>query len=270
MINSKINRFSPSMIQLYMDCPLAFYYQYIAKIKIPQKQIHLLFGTAIHQAIEDGIYGKQDPNEVFIKTFEKKRLTDEEKNLHKEYINLGLEMVKNYVKVHPMLNKLYDLNNGESEKYIRRDLINPMNGEHSSLPMSGRLDRLTFAKNNLEGRKYSRIIEYKTSKHKWRSEDANFKIQTLLYNLWFYSEYGVLPDETIYIILLKKYKKREKDETYQILKINHTSMDLASTFEEIELILNKINNEPFNRPTTGYHPPYCSCYEYERILNINQ
>lgn len=187
MFNSKIDRFSPSSIQLYIDCPLAFYYNYIAKIQIPQKKIHLLFGTAIHQAIEDGIYGKQNPYEVFENTFEKSKLLDEEKNLHKEYVDLGLEMVKNYSKAHPILNKLYHLNNGESEKYIRRNLINPITGEESSLPMSGKLDRLTFSENNEHNHPYSRIIEYKTSKNKWKVEDANFKIQTLLYNLWFNS-----------------------------------------------------------------------------------
>ncbi len=268
MQTSKINRVSPSMIGLYLQCPVSFYYQYIAKIHLPQKQIHLLFGSAIHKAIEEGVYKKNNPFDVFKKVFIKDKLLDEEKEFFQEYVMLGKEMIKNYINSHSTLNSMYNLNNGESEIYVKRTLVNPLTNEKSSLPMSGRIDRLVFATNTSSKKQYNRIVEYKTAKNKWNENDSNYKIQTLMYDLWFYSEYGIFPDEIIYIILLKKYKKFETDQTYQILTVKHSLVDLAATFDEIELIIHKINNNEFERPK-GYHPRWCDCYKYEEALNIN-
>ncbi len=96
----------------------------------------------------------------------------------------------------------------------------------------------------------------------------NYKLQTLLYNLWFYTEKGIMPEETVYIILLKKYKHQGRGETYQVLTKHCTLEELASTFEEVELILQKINNNEFERPR-GYHPKWCDCYRFEEVLTIN-
>jgi len=258
-MTSKLNRFSPSMINTYINCPILFYYRYIAKIHLKQKQIHLLFGGAIHKAVEC-IYDKIDPFQPFIQHFQKEKLLDEEKDQHEEFLKLGHEMIRNYIETHKTISKLYDLDSGKSELYVRRYLKNPLTDEISSLPMSGIIDRLTSD---------GKIVEYKTSKNKWKQDDVNYKIQTLLYNLWYYSENNILPTETIYIILLKKYKYQGRGETYQVLSNHYTLEDLANTFEEIELILQKINNGEFERPS-GYHPSYCDCYKYEKELSINK
>ena len=256
--SSKIDRFSPSMMIDYISCPRLFYYRYISKIQLPQKQIHLLFGGAIHKAVEC-IYDKQEPFKPFEQHFDKEKLMDDEKGLHKEYIDLGYEMIRNYLKEYPTLNALYNLSDGQSEVYIKRYLKNPLTGETSSLPMSGRIDRLTT-----EGR----VVEYKTSKNKWNQTDANYKIQTLLYNLWYLTEHDVLPLETIYIVLLKKYKKVGRGEILQVLSKHCTIDELAGTFEEVEIILNKINNNEFDRPRN--HPKWCDCYKYEEALNFDK
>lgn len=257
-MNSKIEKFSPSMMIDYISCPLMFYYRYISKIQLPQKQIHLLFGSAIHASVEK-IYDKEEPYSIFNEIFIKSKLLDDEKEKHKEYVALGHEMIKNYIKDHVTLDALYDLNNGQSELYIKRYLTNPLTNEKSSLPMSGRIDRLTDD---------GKIVEYKTSAKKWTADAVNYKIQTLLYNLWYYSEYENLPTETLYIILLKKYKKVGRGETYQLLSKHCTIDELASTFEEVEININKINNNEFERPR-GYHLAWCDCYLYEDFLNFN-
>ncbi len=255
----KLDRFSPSMTIDYLSCPLLFYYRYVAKIEMPQKQIHLLFGGAVHKAIE-GIYNKQEPFSLFIQAFDKRKLLDEEKNLHKEYFDLGHEMIRNYIKEHKTLSALYDLDKGESEVYIKDVLKNPLTGEETSIPMTGRIDRLTDS---------GKIVEYKTSAKKWSADELNFRIQTLLYNLWFYSKYGVLPEETLYIILLKKYKKVGRGEAFQILSKHCTIDELASTFDEVNILISKINSGEFDRPK-GYHPKWCDCYRFEEALNITQ
>lgn len=259
--SNKIEKFSPSAIITYLNCPLLFYYQYIAKIQLPQKQLHLLFGGAVHFAIE-AMFKKREPYSAFKEYFLEDKLLPEEKHFHKEYFELGQEMIKNYLLEHTVLNSLYNLDKGKSELYIKRKLINPLTGEESSIPMSGRIDRLTDA---------GIVIDYKTSGKKWTEEDVGYKIQTQLYNLWYYSEYKKLPLETLYIILLKKYKKvdKEGDQVIQLLSKHCTIDELASAFEEVEIIINKINNGEFERPNK-WHPNYCDCYTYEEHLNFNK
>lgn len=253
-----LQKFSPSAILNYMNCPRSFYFNYIAQIKLPQKQIHLLFGTAIHAAVEN-IYNNEDPYGMFEITFDINRLADEEKSLHAEYILLGREMIKNYIPEHETLNKLYNLNDGQSELYVRRNLINPLTKKETSIPMSGRLDRLTND---------GIVVEYKTSKAAWNPKETRYKVQTLMYNLWYYSEYGEMPKETIYIILLKKYKtNRKNDKTMQVLSNHSTLNDIASMFDEIELILEKINNREFGTPQ-GFHPKWCDCHRFDELLNF--
>ena len=262
---NRISRFSPSMILDYISCPKLFYYRYVAGIKLPQKQIHLVFGSAIHAGIE-GMFNGIDPYKEFERTFVKEKLLKEEHDLFAEYQVLGRDMLKNYLDRHEILNKLYGLDKGESEKYDRRHIINPLSGEESSLPMSLKIDRLADIVDGVP----QRIVEYKTSKAKWASDAANLKIQTKLYCLWYYSEYGVLPPkETVYIILLKKFNKYDKSQKIQVLTTNYTKQDLAQTFEMVELIIEKINNNEFKR-NNGWHPPYCDCARFEEVLGFNK
>ena len=168
-----INRISPSMISSYMDCPRLFYYQYIAKIQLPQKQQHLLFGSAIHKGIEMMYKKDLKPFAAFKKTLDIDKLMDDEKHVYPELLKLGKEMLTNYIEYHPKLESLYHLDNGVSEKYVRRKLINPITGQESTLQFSGILDRLTS---------HGIIIDYKTSANKWDPDSAASKVQTLLYS----------------------------------------------------------------------------------------
>ena len=208
----------------------------------------------------EAIFEDDDPFAPFVKEFDKKKLLDEEKEKHEEFLKLGHEMIRNYIEVFPTLDKLYDLSDGISELYIRRKLTNPLTGEETDLPISGRIDRLTNS---------GRVVEYKTAKAKWSKEDTSYKLQTVLYNLWYHTEKGELPEETVYIVLLKKYKHQGRGETYQVLAKHCMIDELASAFDEVQLILGKINNNEFDRPR-GWHPHWCDCYRFEEALTINQ
>lgn len=259
MSNTKlISKISPSMVIDYCNCPKLFYYRYVAKIQLPTKQIHLVFGSAVHEAIE-AIYEKRKPLETFAEKFDKSKLIDEEKEMYDEYYKLGIEMIKNYNEKHPSFDSLYNLNEGKSEIYFKEKIRNPLTGEESTLPLSGRIDRLTDA---------GKIVEYKTSKNSWKTEDLAFKTQTLLYNLWYHTKFDKVPDETLYIVLLKKSKNIGKGETIQVLSNHSTINELAGVFEEIELITEKIENREFDRPT-GYHPKWCDCWKYSELLEQN-
>ena len=260
--NFKLDRISPSMVSSYLMCPLSFYYGYVAKIRLPHGVIHLEFGSAVHKAIEEMYKGSKNPIAAFEARFKKEKLADNEKHMYKEYVELGKEMLANYFEEHPMLDKLYGLAAGKSEKYIRRYLTHPITGRQSSIPLSGVLDRLTDN---------GKIIEYKTSKTKWNVEETRFKVQNLLYNLWYYSEYNRIAEETLYFILLKKHKTHKRDQVLQTISSHVTHDDLAAAFEEVELIIEKINSGIFDRPRGPgvYHPDYCDCYKYEKALATN-
>lgn len=254
-----LDRFSPSMMIDYLSCPLSFYYKNIAKIQLPQQQqIHLLFGTAIHAAVEN-IYINEDPYKIYEETFDKEKLLPEEYAKYEEFKPLGREMIKNYQKEHPILDKLYDLNNGQSELYIRKKLINPLTHEEMEIPMSGRIDRMTNS---------GRIVEYKTAARPWNPNDIVFRTQTMLYNLWYYTEYQTIAEETVYIILIKQFKKTGKTKVIQVLTNHATINELASIFDEVKIILTKINNRVFERPT-GFHPHWCDCKKVESLLFNN-
>jgi CRISPR/Cas system-associated exonuclease Cas4 (RecB family) len=257
--SSPLERISPSMISTYLDCPENFYYTYIAKLHLPKKQIHLEFGSAVHYAIEQMYKGAEDPIAHFKEHFDITKLLDNEKEEYESHIELGVEMLTNYFEQHTMYDKLYELSPGMSEKYIRRELINPITGETTSLPISGILDRLTDS---------GRIIEYKTSKNKWKVDETRFKVQNLVYNLWYYSEFGRLAEETVYFILLKKFKNHKRDQTVQVITSNVTIDELASAFDEIELIIKKIQHGIFERDESQYHAKWCDCYRYKEALNI--
>jgi len=280
-MENKLNHFSPSAILDYHNCPRLFFLKHILKLRIPTKQIHFLFGSAIHFALE-GMYhnyksGKDDQKDIwkmFLEKFDKEKMMDDEKKDYDDYVKMGKAMLKHYLTVHPTLNNLYNLNDGESEVWVKGKLMNPLTGEMSSLPMFGIIDRLAGVEkigNKIivkEGQ-LPRIAEFKTAKNKWKEDDLAFKIQTLLYNLWFYTEFEYLPEETVYVILLKKIPKVGA-QNHQVLIQRPTLVDLACCWEEVEYTLDKINAGEFDRPTNKWHPPYCDCHRYEEFLNLNK
>lgn len=254
----KLDRISPSMVGSYLGCPLAFYYGYIAKIQIPQTRLHLLFGSAVHKSIEEMYDGTRDPQEVFGEVFKREELDPEGQQSFSEYYMLGKEMVKNWSESKDMFNRLYGLDNGKSEFKFKEPVVNPITGEMSRVPLSGILDRITDS---------GKIIEFKTSKTKWKVDETRFKVQSLLYNLWYYTKHGKIADETLYFVLLKKYRQTKRDEVIQVISYKPTIEDLAAAWEEVDFLLEKIESGNFARPEHG-HANYCDCYKYERFLGI--
>lgn len=253
-----LDRISPSMVGSYLSCPLSFYYKNIAKIKLPEENLHLLFGSAVHKVIEDIYSGKENPTEAFHEIFQQHKLDPKSKLRFFEYSLLGEEMLKNYQEVYPLLDSMFGLADGNSELRFRMKIVNPVSKEESTLPLSGIVDRYC---NN------GRIIEYKTSATKWHADERRFKIQSRLYSLWYFTQYGKFPTEVIYIVLLKKYKKTARDKVYQIITYHPTPDDLAEAWEEVEYVIDKIEAGIFDRPTKG-HMPFCDCYKFEAFLGV--
>ena len=93
MITDKLTSFSPTKIVDYSMCPRLFYYRYVAKIVIPTTQIHFLFGSAIHAAIEALYYnlntGKDNQKDIwkeFLREYRKDKMTPEDLEKYDEYL----------------------------------------------------------------------------------------------------------------------------------------------------------------------------------------
>lgn len=268
--NFVLDRISPSMVAVYLSCPLVFYYKFIAKIQGPEMNLHLLFGTAVHKVMEEMYNGDPNPAHWFNDTFIESQLDDTIKDAkgktsrdrYHEFRLLGEEMVKNYLELQPKLNDIYNLDKGRSELRFRKPLINPITGEPSRIPVSGVVDRLLDGNGNGH-----RIVEYKTSANKWSSSEQRFKVQSRLYSLYAFTETGKIPEEIIYIILLKKHKQTARDKTLQVIRYKPTIEDLAEAWEELDTILEKIEHGHFERGTEN-HSFFCECTKFEKMLGL--
>ena len=47
-----MNRISYSQISMYGDCPLRWKLNYVDKLRVSESNIHLIFGTAMHEVIQ--------------------------------------------------------------------------------------------------------------------------------------------------------------------------------------------------------------------------
>ena len=47
-----MSRISYSQISMYSDCPLRWKLNYVDKLKISESNIHLIFGSAMHEVIQ--------------------------------------------------------------------------------------------------------------------------------------------------------------------------------------------------------------------------
>ncbi len=255
--SNRIEKISASMVLDYMNCPLSFYYHYIAKIQLPTKAMPLVFGNGIHAGI-DAFYSGKDPYEAFLKNFDKSKLSQEELPDYERHVFLGQQMLEDYVKEAPLLDSLYNLKEGTSEKYFKKHLVNPLTKQLSSLPFTGRIDRLTVG---------NRIIEYKTASSK-KPGPEEYRLQTNVYSLWYYSEFGKFPEEVVFIVLLKKERSNEEEKLYQVFTMHPMETELASTFDDIELIIQKINAAEFPRHTSFI--PWCDCKKCDELLGFNE
>lgn len=253
-----LDRISPSMVGVYLQCPLAFYYKFVAKLQIPEENLHLLFGTAVHKVMEEMYNGDPEPFHWFNDTFVKENLDPKSQERYAEFKYLGEDMVRNYLALQPRLDSIYLLSKGQSELRFRQVLLNPISGEPSRIPVSGVVDRY------LAG---NRVVEYKTSAKKWDKKETKFKVQSRLYSLWAYTQTGEIPSEVLYFVLLKQFKQSMNDKTLQVIRYQPTKEDLAEAWEELDTILEKIEHGHFERATQD-HPPFCDCYKYEKALGL--
>lgn len=247
----KINRLSYSSIRDYMRCPKLFYYKYIMNLRIPQKQMELVFGGAVHEALEY-VYKGQDPFEVFKRSFDKTKLLPEEHELYDQYVQEGQRLLEAYTRDYPRFAAEFKIDpEGESEVKFMDWIIDPITKDVLELKLSGRIDRLTTS---------TQIIEYKTSSKPYVQEDVDVELQASLYALQQLTKTKTVPPDIFYIVLVKGRK-----DPIQVLRTYRTKQQMSFAFRLVQFVLSGIKMNHFPKGS-GWNHKWCDCEKFEQQL----
>lgn len=217
--------------------------------------VHLVFGSAIHKAIEtfDGDIPKAKL--VYKLEFDKTKLATKEYPKYDELLPIGEKILDRWFEKSDFLNKVYNIAPAkERELWIESVLENPLTGEKLTIPMKGRVDMLT---------EKEQIIDYKTAAKFYDLNDEAFKFQTKLYALAYWTENRHLSGKIVYFILPKNIKVLDSATPIQVIDLQYTVEDLAETFEKVKNILVRIDGGDFK---VGRHMPYCNCKKLDKLL----
>lgn len=181
--------YSPSRLNCFEQCPKKFDFQYVQKVKIPERQsIEAFMGKRVHEALEtlfrDLQYTKKNSLDDLLKYYEQKWKEEwrESIKINKEgltvehYFELGKKCVTNfYQKNHP-----FDAGKALGiEKKITLDL----NGD-GKYKLTGYIDLLMQA-----GKNHFQIHDYKTYSKLPEQRTMDEDDQLAIYQLWVQNEF---------------------------------------------------------------------------------
>lgn len=289
--NSKL---SPSALSTYLDCPLKFYFQYIARLT-PEAEVEedispADFGTILHTSVEtlytqikgaDGLITAQALNvsepiveqhiiNAYNQNF-KQKLKDKEslEGFHKiffEIVKQYLGRIIEYDKIVAPFNFLA----AEQNAYCPIDVT--INGLPEKVWVGGKLDRLDIDRNgNL------RIVDYKTGntakKMKFNTladlfDDSQKMRRPIAFQLLFYSYVymrkhpDLRPTPAVYAV---RNTINEKDTYLSADSVPVNGVNIKQLTDEFAEYLQQLINEIFNcekfEPKPNDYCKYCDFYE---------
>lgn len=228
----------------YLDCPLKFYYNNLVQIPTAKNE-SMVFGSAVHYALEQLFKKMQDQNnqfptlEIFIQDFEwfmKRNREGFTQIQFKNRLDYGFKILTAYYH-----QNIYSFNKIVSvEKTLRNITI-------QNVPLKGKLDKLEFNNNEVN------IVDYKTGKF------SNAKDKLLPPNEKNPLGGGYWRQAVFYKILIDNYDAKnwqaistefdfvepiENDE-YKKAKIVITPADITTVTQQIVEVWNKIQHKEF-------------------------
>ena len=266
-----INRITPTGLKKFEECPLAFYYENVLGLTIPQTTIHFEFGTAIHLGI-DNLFEQCDEKtqwefaekNLIIKAFKDyftiDKINDEgfsDKEAKEQKFNEMLKDGEN------LLNALWEekehllakgINPSQFEVMMKIVPEHPITKEPWDLPLSLRIDAIGN----------ERVIEFKTSASKYDVVDTRMLPQTLAYVYAMYCKTGKIYSVD-YIVLIKNRKK----DRIQHLHYEYDIADLIAFDARVRAILDKIKNRHYNFGQFC-KKPFCGCRKMHDLLDIKE
>ncbi len=283
---------SPSKMQSYEDCPLAFYYQHWLGLQLEQDKLHLDFGNAVQDSIEI-IYSMYDNNfgggwsacgdrleeveSFFLKAWKNYGVSEEsfakflttkagkesgytnKSELYEEFKEDGLAILRSYWKEKEHLLVEHGLDITETEIKLWVDMHNPADPtDKLPIPFSGRIDFKT--------RDDKKLGDFKTSKGSWTEKDSAKKIQAKAYAFAWLMKTGNLIKDFDYVILRKGLVREDR---VQVVNLRVDEADMVEFYYRVKSILLKISNREFPRGSMG-HQNFCDCYKFEKALSLNK
>ena len=249
------NSISHSALRDYQKCPLLYFYRHHLKIQIPESSIHLVFGKALHYALEMHTKQKMNMVNTFKSAFKPDGLSYEDKLKFNDFMETGILQLKNYEGFLPGIQQMYGLTIMESEKRFElKNIVSPL----SKTPLkfsqiNGVIDFSTI---------YKKLGDYKTSSHKYTQAEVDESLQPTIYYLDYWMKNKELPKGFIYVVFLKKRKR----DSIQMIETHRTLEDL----ENLVLLMNEIHTKVELKQFERSHDSsaFCDCYRYEEALTI--
>ena len=278
---------SPSALNKYNNCSLQFYYHYLAKIRsddeVDEYADASTMGTAIHHALNVN-YPLAVITEKYISEKTSVILNDIEKQFIKLLTEQGMKEGKNYLSLQIAKHLTKHFLKREKEliaeanktnqkiKIIEKekDLESYLLVDGINFRLNGKVDRVDFEADTL------RIIDYKTGKvEQTELEFTEFDelindpkkskaFQLLMYGYLYLKMHPQHIDSNVVAGnfafknlkpgLLKVSKKINSKES-EVLKITQAVIDEFE--EQLEIVLTKINNNPFSQTTELKNCEWC-------------
>jgi len=216
---------SPSSMQMYANCPLMWYYKYVAGLEQMQTPA-LLIGSSYHRCLELHHSNQQES----IKTEMKEKLLSKypEKEELKT-LGIVLSLYRKYAE-NEIKGNIQDL---EYNFKLSVDWLD--------IPLYGFIDRVDEDK----------IIEYKTSSFDY-PETGTIQSKIYCYVIWKLKG-KLLP---VYFSVINKNKAHRSTYKIQYIKIEYTEKDMLDLEEEIKDFYLKVKNKEFE-PHKGDHCYWC-------------
>lgn len=250
-----LNRITQSMVKDYLRCPKLFYYRYILGIRLPMKNIELVFGSAIHKAVEY-FYDNKDSHSGFKQEFKKELIEPFDEKEYRWHQKEGSRLLDEFVSSIEETERYYQISRkGTSEVPFRTWWRDPFSGTLLPTPVSGRYDRVADD---------GQILEIKTSSKPYRQNDIDVALQADMYMFSQYMLTKKIPASFFYIVFIKGRKK----DPIQVLKTERTKEDFSRIFQTVDLILKNIKGGQFDEGT-GFMHKFCECKKYKESLLLN-
>ncbi len=177
-----IDHISYTQINTYLSCPLKYSFQYIEKIPWPFKPEGLVFGSAIHQALEHFYTGRKEGRDVpesemlalYDAAWEKEEADNTIKfkngNNRDSLLDTAKAMIETFIKT---------VNPGEVlaiEQPFSVDIIHPETNEKLGVPIEGRIDLIEQTKEGIA------VIDHKTAARKYTDDRVANDLQLTAYS----------------------------------------------------------------------------------------
>ncbi len=206
---------SVSQMNKFMNCPLAYRFKYIDRIKTSVKSSNFALGTAFHSAAEqlhkDMIAGQAKDPDVYRQVFSESLamefgcfdITLKKDESQESLTKQGCELTDLYFSYRTVQKDGLT----SAEQKIRRSLVDVNTGEELEVPFVAYLDLL---EKNAAGHV---VVDLKTSCKSYSQRDVDQNMQLTAYALLVFHETGKIPTCRIDAVVRNKKPKLQRIET---------------------------------------------------------